>query len=97
MIEGNAWCARRLSDSWRARLVCAVLGALSKQGAAAGTVQLWVERMRDAGVRPDTWACNILLKALLQDGDWTGSASLLSAMTNAHTCLLYTSPSPRDS
>ena len=60
-----------------------ILGALSKQ-ASPGEVQIWVTRMRDAGIRPDTWACNILLKSMLQAGEWSSAATLLSGMTSEH-------------
>ena len=47
-------------------------------------VRRWLSRMRDAGIQPDTWACNILLKAMLLAGDWTAAAGLLSGMTHEH-------------
>ena len=87
--------AHRISDALRVRCpLCScrdqtreifnnILGALSKQ-ASPGEVQIWVTRMRDAGIRPDTWACNILLKSMLQAGEWSSAATLLSGMTSEH-------------
>ena len=63
-----------------------ILGYLTKDTSAGSleNVRRWLSRMRDAGIQPDTWACNILLKAMLLAGDWTAAAGLLSGMTHEH-------------
>lgn len=80
-------CARRGIKPTR-EIFNNILGALSKlDSTPLAEVQLWVARMRDAGIRPDTWACNILLKAQLQSGDWSASAALLSGMAGEHAAV----------
>ena len=57
------------------------VGAVSRTLAEAGRVYI------------DAARCQLLARAALTPGEWLATASLVEAQV----CLLYTSPSPRDS
>lgn len=71
-----------------------ILGELSRSGAPASTIYLCLQSMRQAGLRPDTCACNILLKAHLQASDFEGAARLLAAMMASTEAAAATPPPP---
>ena len=58
-----------------------VLHALDKHSTPEA-VLAWLARMREAGMQPDTAACNVQLKAIMRltPPDFTGAAMLLSSM-----------------
>ena len=58
-----------------------VLHALDKHSTPEA-VLAWLARMREAGMQPDTAACNVQLKAIMRltPPDFTGAAALLSSM-----------------